>query len=151
MEWEKPFEVPNLPPSFKGSGGGDGSGAAGVDGGAAAGGEAVDCSKMGDKDAELKGSNPVIYPIYNNRTHYTEPDRYPDRRFKVYNYPPVQDPEDEPVELKILSVLNETQTFIKKSDDGKTQLIFDRLNIPFDTALNKSSGGRETYEETIWS
>ena len=68
----------------------------------------------------------------------------------MYTFPPVEDPEDEKVELKIITKLDERYTTFRKTADGSTQLIFDKENIPFDKALNKSTGGKETFEETIW-
>ena len=81
LVWEKPFEVPNLPPSFKGGGKAVGGGKAESGGEAvgdreAAGGgeaevgeEAVDCSKMEeDEEEDLNGNKPVFYSIYNNRS-----------------------------------------------------------------------------------
>ena len=99
----------------------------------------------------ISGKGAVIYEtIYNNRTNYTEPEKYADRRRRVYTFPPVQDPEEEAVELKIFSKINEKYTSVAKSRDGSTELIFDKENIPFDKALNSSTGGKETYEDTIW-
>ena len=93
----------------------------------------------------------MIYEtIYDNRNNYSEPERYPDRRYKVYTFPPVQDPEDEKVELKILSDLDESYISVSKSSDGSTQLVFDKENTPFDRSLNSTTGGKETYKETVW-
>ena len=97
LEYEKPFEVPNLSPTFNGGG---------IEG--------VGFTHQGegkDGEAGLRGYGAIIYePIYNNRTNYTEPKYYPDRRYKVYTFPPVQDPEEDSVEMKIISTLNESTT-----------------------------------------
>jgi len=61
----------------------------------------------------------VIYEtIYNNRNNYSEPVRYPDRRHRVFTFPDVQDPEDEKVELKIVSELDEKYISIGKNSKG---------------------------------
>jgi len=105
IEYQKPFEVPNLPPSFK-VGGTDGIG--------------IDFSQSGeDEDAGYSGKGAVIYEtIYDNRNNYSEPVRYPDRKHKVFTFPAVQDPEDEKVELKIVSELDEKYIRIGKSSNG---------------------------------
>jgi hypothetical protein len=82
LEYEKPFEVPNLPPSFKGGRT-----------------EGVGFIHYGkDSEAGISGYGEIIYEtIYNNRTNYTQPQYYPDRRHKVYTFPQVEDPEGESV------------------------------------------------------
>jgi hypothetical protein len=84
LEWLKPFVAPNLPPSFKG---------AGVEG--------VEFSQDGeDPETGLTGKGAVVYEsIFNN----------PDNRYFSFTFPAVQDSEDEKVELKVISTLNETQ------------------------------------------
>jgi len=99
----------------------------------------------------LSGKGAVIYEsIYNNRTNYDEPEKYPDSKKKVFTFPPLQDPEDEGVELKIISEVDNMNTFIRKNDDGTASIIFDKSKIPFDDELYKSSGCKETFEKTIW-
>jgi len=41
-------------------------------------------------------------------------------------------------------------TVIRKNDDGTISIIFDKSKIPFDDALYKSSGCKETFEKVIW-
>ena len=61
LTWQKPIEVPNLPPSFKNFKG-DGV-------------EGIDFSIDGeDPETGIKGKGAVVYePIYNNRNNYSEP------------------------------------------------------------------------------
>jgi len=82
----------------------------------------------------------VIYEtIYNDRANYNDPDKYPDGRRKVFTFPPLQDPEDDEFEFKIISGVDDTNTIVRKNDDGTTSIIFDKMNIPFDDELYKSS------------
>jgi hypothetical protein len=69
----------------------------------------------------ISGLGAIIYETtYNNRTNYTQPNYYPDRRYRVYTFPSTQDPEEEIVELKLNSTLNESTTTVRLDDDGKT-------------------------------
>jgi hypothetical protein len=69
----------------------------------------------------MSGKGAIVYEtIYNNRFNYTKPKLYPDRRQFVFTFPPVQVPENEKVELKVISKVNETQTQIRINKNGLT-------------------------------